>query len=739
MVEKFKFYAIAIIITSLLITCSPPGPNPTLKVYDEGYPGAYINILQNKIYGVSVYMEYSLDDRVGWTSCPGGVVDVNFEVGNKVWVRTSGDPGSEIFLGEVKALSGGSDLIMLKDVLITDSGYNIRYYGYQGQSRVCLFKVTNIGDSAGQSSNHEIHVYLSTDKIISASDTLLAQTSFGVSCPEGTIPAGSSYYTIPFTVPVVATGTYYIGCILDATDAIAELNDDYNMTFSNRVAEFRITDSSAQAAGAFKFINSWGTSGSWENIHDGHYWVTYDTMKQQQMLICYYYNNFSQIYEPTVVAVFQLSSNNLYRDECKITVGLGNADSPYMFKELQTRSSSSLKSGHYYFPNNKIIMDISEFAPYINDYHTFLKIENSGSASGTLTHFSIEYYEDYDGSPFKTLSGDTGAVAGNKTSTFIADTEDYLSIVELQNIVPLTRSSSAGVRFIEEYPSEQELLHDMQRVGVCEEGKNYNYLYLGKYGTGLKPPTMAEWRMMKKLRRIETSFGRNLMAWPEEIDHSISPYFPPIGNQGSEGSCASFAVGYYVQTYTEAKEHGWDLSGASWIGSPGAPDAAHQGYIFSPDFIYHQINSGVDKGSSNIDAGSLVVRLGGATWLAMPYDDNDSTTWPNESAFRQSGRYRGREVQTYITDYYCSGYFIINTDADIDLLKTLLNEGYCVVTGINAADDPANPDDNTTLYSQLDIHDVVDDDSTPPQPVDHAQTIVGYKEGGEWNPVDPDS
>jgi hypothetical protein len=96
-------------------------------------------------------------------------------------------------------------------------------------------------------------------------------------------------------------------------------------------------------------------------------------------------------------------------------------------------------------------------------------------------------------------------------------------------------------------------------------------------------------------------------------------------------------------------------------------------------------------------------------------------------------------VQTYITDYYCSGYFIINTDADIDLLKTLLNEGYCVVTGINAADDPANPDDNTTLYSQLDIHDVVDDDSTPPQPVDHAQTIVGYKEGGEWNPVDPDS
>ena len=34
----------------------------------------------------------------------------------------------------------------------------------------------------------------------------------------------------------------------------------------------------------------------------------------------------------------------------------------------------------------------------------------------------------------------------------------------------------------------------------------------------------------------------------------LTGFLPPIGNQGEEGSCSAFSIGYYVQTYTEAKE-----------------------------------------------------------------------------------------------------------------------------------------------------------------------------------------
>ena len=260
----------------------------------------------------------------------------------------------------------------------------------------------------------------------------------------------------------------------------------------------------------------------------------------------------------------------------------------------------------------------------------------------------------------------------------------------------------------------------------------------GSFGTGLIPPTEEEWRGLVKLRSVFGGLDRG--AWADQsVDNSDTQYFPPIGNQGSKGACAAFSFGYYVHTYTMARENGWDLSTATWNDppgfDPGAPALGAQDKIISPDFIYHQINRGVDNGTSLWAAGSLLVRMGGGTWDLTPYDYLDATTWPSEAAYRAAARYRAREAMSDLFGICSVGYFVIESDADINLLKDLLAAGYCAATEVRTAPDGDYPG----IYEYLDGNDVIEYDGTMRSAQsDHAQTIVGFKDGAAWDKTNPD-
>lgn len=167
-----------------------------------------------------------------------------------------------------------------------------------------------------------------------------------------------------------------------------------------------------------------------------------------------------------------------------------------------------------------------------------------------------------------------------------------------------------------------------REVGVREEYKDYNHVIDG-YGTGLSPPTREEWAKI-----AEEAYVVDKVLWeteainsPSKVDHTNSSWFPPIGDQDGEGSCTTWAVGYYMKTFQEAKEHGWNLSGAEWAGGYyGYPSPAYQDRIFSPYFIYHLINYGEDNGSSCYDAINLVCTIGACSWKQMPYDPDESTS-----------------------------------------------------------------------------------------------------------------
>ncbi len=249
----------------------------------------------------------------------------------------------------------------------------------------------------------------------------------------------------------------------------------------------------------------------------------------------------------------------------------------------------------------------------------------------------------------------------------------------------------------------------METVGVYDESQDYNMIIDG-HATGLRQPTNEEWLEFMDNIYIVDSIDTAVDGAPSAVDNSLDIWFPPIGNQDGEGSCVCFAVGYYEKTYQEAKEHNWDLSGASWEeGYSGHPTSSYQDKIMSPDFIYHQIlywHDNDDHGSCYGDAMNLVQSIGCCSWQKMPYDPTDSETWPNESAWREAPLYRGE------TGY---NYQYVPDNASITALKSFLADDNLAVISINAG-----------YYSALTSDDLWTVDNYTPTGTNHANTIVGY-------------
>jgi len=94
---------------------------------------------------------------------------------------------------------------------------------------------------------------------------------------------------------------------------------------------------------------------------------------------------------------------------------------------------------------------------------------------------------------------------------------------------------------------------------------------------------------------------------PEFID--LSSFFPAPGNQGDQGSCVGWAVGYALKTYQEAMEFN--------ISSPQEWDH------FSPAFVFNSIKQGDDcsAGSRISDALEFVSNTGAVRMEDFPYQE----------------------------------------------------------------------------------------------------------------------
>ena len=194
------------------------------------------------------------------------------------------------------------------------------------------------------------------------------------------------------------------------------------------------------------------------------------------------------------------------------------------------------------------------------------------------------------------------------------------------------------------------------------------------YGMGLIFQDMSEFEHLQKTSSDLYSPS------PYDGDNPTSVFnlagLPPVGNQGSQGSCVGWAWGYYCFTHQIARANGyWDTTTPS-----------HQ---FSPAFVYNQINYGEDSGSLHMDASYLLQTIGCASMDGMPYDSGDCTTWPIKEDYTEAMKYRTANMYF---DY-------LYTDSDLEVLKSYLADGNTAVTSIIVRTAFSGFDDANNIYT----------------------------------------
>ena len=241
-----------------------------------------------------------------------------------------------------------------------------------------------------------------------------------------------------------------------------------------------------------------------------------------------------------------------------------------------------------------------------------------------------------------------------------------------------------------------ELTQMKESIGVCDPQQDYNAIVDG-HGTGLAPPTEEEWSSMaESLQVVDAILDPKPLA--SSYDISSSPYFPKIGNQGSQGSCAAWASTYYAYGFLEALDKGW--SNAS-LGSTQQ--------LLSPAWTYNMVNGGSDSGSSYSANMHVICDWGVSTMAKMPYNQNDCTSWGSPQAFREAPLHRAASTH----------YIPYNGQATVDQLKSLVQNQVPVDLALDAYElGPAFGDGNyivsSSEYSSADTN--------------HAQAIVGFND-----------
>ncbi|MDE5421167.1 C1 family peptidase [Ancylomarina sp. DW003] len=108
---------------------------------------------------------------------------------------------------------------------------------------------------------------------------------------------------------------------------------------------------------------------------------------------------------------------------------------------------------------------------------------------------------------------------------------------------------------------------------------------------------------------------------------SVSLNCPPVRNQGGEGSCVSWGVGYAARSI-------------SWQSANGGAYSLDYN-IFSPEFIYNQIKvGGCESGSYITDGLNLVEDQGVCLWADMPYTDVSCDLYPNNNQAALAANYK---------------------------------------------------------------------------------------------------
>ena len=140
----------------------------------------------------------------------------------------------------------------------------------------------------------------------------------------------------------------------------------------------------------------------------------------------------------------------------------------------------------------------------------------------------------------------------------------------------------------------------------------------------------------------------------------ISLIMPPVGDQGGEGCCVPFAVGYAARS-------------AEQYYRTNASTYSNSSNVFSPEFLYNQTKFGdCGSGTSMQTALDFIVANGICSYQSMPYSStNGCSLMPTTNQLSEALNYK---ISSYSK--------IINTDKDA--IKSMVSQNHPVIVAILA-------------------------------------------------------
>jgi C1A family cysteine protease len=259
--------------------------------------------------------------------------------------------------------------------------------------------------------------------------------------------------------------------------------------------------------------------------------------------------------------------------------------------------------------------------------------------------------------------------------------------VSVLSYEPLSLKKSASLP-----PYERE--NECCSVVILAEDGEYHGLGLIKKD----PKTISKWKKIDTiLFKSKYKFNRSSVI--------NDTYLPPVGNQGSEGSCTAWASGYYTMTYTEGKARNW---------SDIATNSSHR---FSPAFLYNQGRVPADRGLYLEDATEILSTLGCSSLNLMPYQAGQYTTWPSEDAYKEAMKYR--------VDPSSIVWIDTTEEGGLNAVKSWLDQGNIGFSSISIFNNFSYISDYGNNYCLA--------DATGTNWGGHATTIIGYDDNRTTN------
>ncbi|MFN8437107.1 MAG: C1 family peptidase [Cytophagales bacterium] len=118
------------------------------------------------------------------------------------------------------------------------------------------------------------------------------------------------------------------------------------------------------------------------------------------------------------------------------------------------------------------------------------------------------------------------------------------------------------------------------------------------------------------------SLAENYNPLPESF--SLEKFCPPIGNQGSQGSCVAWSSSYAARSIL------YNIATGS---NP-------KNTVFSPSFLYNQIGLEGCQGAYIHNAMQVLEQVGDISINDFPYDENDCTRKPGQTMLQSAAAYK---------------------------------------------------------------------------------------------------